>query len=459
MAKKISKKIRSSVRYVALEALERVERGGAYSNLLLNEVIAKNQLAQIDNGLLTELVYGTIARRLLLEYDIAPFIAKAKKVEPWVKTLLCLSVYQFLYLDRVPEHAVINEAVEIAKAKGNPGTGKFVNGVLRNIQRQGVPSLEKIKDPLARLATEISMPLWLTEKFVNEIGEMETRKLGLSLFEHSRVSARVDTRFISREEAISELQEEGIEAQASEISPYGIIAEKGFVAGSLLFENGCLTLQDESSMLVAPALDVEPGQQVLDACAAPGGKTTHIASLLNDEGQVTALDIHQHKIKLIQENAERMHVADVVKTLELDARKAGEVFQDQSFDRILIDAPCSGLGLMRRKPDIKYHKQPQDFEKLPAIQMAILESCAPLLKADGILVYSICTTAPEENQQVVTAFLQQHPEFQLETPAVASILEPAINEKMLTIYPQMFQTDGFFISCMRKKADEVKAWK
>ncbi|MDT2736510.1 16S rRNA (cytosine(967)-C(5))-methyltransferase RsmB [Enterococcus pseudoavium] len=448
---KIPKKLRHSVRFTALEAIERINHGGAYSNLLLNELIQKNQVDGKDTALLTELVYGTISRQLLLTYQIEPFIKKAKKVDPWVKRLLQLSLFQMLYLDRVPDHAIINEAVEIAKAKGNPGTGKFVNGVLRSIQREGVPSLDLIKDPLDRLATEISLPKFLTEKFVAELGEAETRKLGLSLLEPSRVSARIDLRFLSREEAIEALAEDGIDARISELSPYGIVADKGFLAGSELFQNGWLTIQDESSMLVAQALQIEPGQKVLDACAAPGGKTTHIAALLNNEGSVTALDIHEHKLKLVRENAERLRVADTVVTKEMDARKVAETFDAESFDRILVDAPCSGLGLMRRKPDIKYQKQPQDFVQLPKIQLEILKSCAPALKSGGIMVYSTCTIARAENQQVVAEFLATQPDFEKIDLALEEKLQPAIREQMLILYPEMFMTDGFFICAMQKK--------
>ena len=445
---KIPKKLLRSVRFTALEAIERINRGGAYSNLLLNELIQKNQVDGKDTALLTELVYGTISRQLLLAYDIEPFIKKAKKVDPWVRSLLQLSVYQMLYLDRVPDHAIINEAVEIAKAKGNPGTGKFVNGVLRSIQREGVPSLDLIQDPIERLATEISLPRFLTEKFVAEIGEEETRKLGLSLLEPSRVSARIDLRFLTRAEAIEALEEDGIEARISELTPYGIIADKGFLAGSELFQNGWLTIQDESSMLVAQALQVAPGQKVLDACAAPGGKTTHIASLLQE---VTALDIHDHKLKLVRENAERLRVSDTVVTKKMDAREASKNFAPESFDRILVDAPCSGLGLMRRKPDIKYQKKTQDFVQLPKIQLEILKNCAPTLKSGGIMVYSTCTIAKEENQKVIAEFLAAHPDFEKIELDLETKLEPAIHEQMLVLYPEMFMTDGFFICAMRKK--------
>jgi 16S rRNA (cytosine967-C5)-methyltransferase len=448
----MKKSVKKSVRYVALKALERVDQGGAYSNLLLRELIDKSKLNEKDGRLLTELVYGTISHQRLLAFYIQPFIMKAKKVDDWVKLLLELSVYQLLYLDKVPSHAVLNEAVEIAKGRGNEGIGRFVNGVLRNIQRQGVPSLETIEDPMERLSREISLPKFLTKKLVNEIGEEETLELGLSLFDPSHVSCRVDTRNITRDAALDILLEEGIEARKSDVSPYGIVADRGYIAGSSLFRYGLLTIQDESSMLVAPALQVEANHQVLDACAAPGGKTTHIATFLDAEegGKVTSLDIHPHKVSLIEENAKRLHVSDVVEAKELDARAVSETFPENYFDRILVDAPCSGLGLMRRKPDIRYNKQPKDFRKLPVIQLDILESVAPSLKPDGILVYSTCTFAPEENQEVVAEFLNRHPEFSLVEVPVGNVVQSSIKNNMLTIYPHQYMTDGFFISCLRK---------
>lgn len=197
---------------MALITLERVNKGGAYSNLLLNEMINQGDLNQKDVGLFTELVYGTISRQLLLEFYVAPLIAKAKKVDDWVKTLLYLSVYQLEFLDKVPAHAILNEAVEIAKIKGNPGTGKFVNGVLRNYQRQGKPDVEQIGDPIERLSVKISLPIWLTKRLTDQIGYEETEKLGLSLYQPSHVSGRVDIRKYPREQAIETLQAEEISA-------------------------------------------------------------------------------------------------------------------------------------------------------------------------------------------------------------------------------------------------------
>ncbi|MFV0559902.1 MAG: 16S rRNA (cytosine(967)-C(5))-methyltransferase RsmB [Enterococcus sp.] len=450
---KIPNRIKKSVRFAALTAIERISKGGAYSNLLLNEMINKSTLNDKDARLLTELVYGTISHKMLLEFYLAPFIKDAKKVDEWVKSLLILSIYQFEFLDKVPAHAVVNEAVEIAKAKGNPGTGKFVNGVLRTIQRKGLPSTERIQDKIERLSIEVSIPTWLIERLVDQIGYENTKLLGESLYKPSHVSGRIDTNVTTREEAIAALSEEEIDATESLVSPYGIVADKGHLAASQLFNYGLLTIQDESSMLVAPTMQIEPNHQVLDACAAPGGKTTHIATFLEDEvgGQVTALDIHAHKVELIKENAERLHVASVVQPKQMDARTVAENFAPESFDRILVDAPCSGLGLMRRKPDIKYRKKPEDLTQLPQIQLAILESCAPTLKSSGIMTYSTCTILKEENQEVIATFLAKHPEFEKIDVQTNEKVKEVMHDQMLTLYPHQFHTDGFFICCLRKK--------
>lgn len=451
--RQVPKKLRQTVRYAALEALERVEHGGAYSNLLINEMIQKGNLSPVDGRLLTEIVYGTISRQMTLDYYLTPFIKDAKRVDDWVRLLLRLSLYQMEYLDKVPSHAIFNEAVEIAKFRGNPGIGKFVNGVLRKIQREGVPTTDAISDPVDRLSTAISLPRWLTERFIAEIGLEETEKMGHSLQRPSHVSGRVDLRQITREDAIADIQEEGLEVRLSEVSPYGIIADKGFLAGTYLFRLGQMTVQDESSMLVAPALQVEPQHQVLDACAAPGGKTTHIATFLDPEkgGKVVGLDIHKQKVNLILENAQRLHVADVVEAEQMDARKTHEEFPAESFDRILVDAPCSGLGLLRRKPDIRYQKTAEDFQRLPEIQGAILESVAPTLKKGGIMVYSTCTILAAENQEVVARFLADHPDFQQIPVQAEDLITAHQKDDFLTLYPHDFMTDGFFISCLQKK--------
>lgn len=450
----LPKKIYESPRLAALELLVQVSEEDAYSNLLLKTYMTKHRLSDKDSRLMTEIVYGTISRKITLEYGLTDFVEDTSKIDNWVKQLLLLSMYQMEYLDKVPTYSVISEAVKIARAKGNEGIARFVNGVLRNVQRHGPRPTDQIKNRLKRLSTEISIPKWLTKKLVDEIGYEETEKLGYSLLEPSKVSARVDTRHLTIEEAVAELMSEGIQAEASQVSPYGVTADKGFLAGSSLFKKGLLTIQDESSMLVAPSLQIEKHHQVLDACAAPGGKSVHMATYLDEAagGKITALDIYEHKIKLIEENATRLGVSSVIDTKLLDARDVSEAFPDDSFDRILVDAPCSGLGLLRRKPDIKYSKRKEDFLDLQKIQLEILESVVTKVKEWGIITYSTCTITSEENQEVIEMFLAKHPNFEKIEIFGAEKLAESYHDQMLQIYPHQYQTDGFFICSLQRKA-------
>lgn len=445
--------IKKTSRFQAMQILDKTEKSGSYSNILLNEAIQKNNLSSADARLMTELVYGVLQRKITLDYYLSRFLKENQKLDTWVRNLLRLSIYQMVYLERVPAHAILFEAVEIAKKRGHVGISKFINGVLRNAERKGFPTIEEIADPIERLSVSYSLPKWLVEKFVAEIGYEETEVLGESLLNPSHSSARVNEKLTTVQDALDYMQEEGFYVRKSELSTHGVVSDSGHFASSELFKSGKITIQDESSMLVAPALQVEPHHQVLDACAAPGGKTTHIASYLSKEagGKVTALDLHKHKVKLIKENAERLHVSDVVEGLEQDARKIDDTFADETFDRILVDAPCSGLGLMRRKPDIKYTKKPQDFEQLHTIQLDILKHVAPKLKSGGLLIYSTCTITREENSQTVDAFLADHTEFEKEEVFVEGPARKCLNDGFLTIYPHDFQSDGFFISALRKK--------
>lgn len=452
--KKLATAFADHPRFQSLLLLEKVAKNQSYSNLLVSDQIKKSKMSEKDARLFTEIVYGTISRQLTLDYYLEPFIKDAKKIDIWVRVLLRLSLYQLLYLDRVPAYSILNDAVEIAKDYGNQGIGKFVNGVLRNIQRKGVRKISDISDPLERLSIETSIPYELVKKLVADYGIEQTRTIGCSLFERSRVSARLThLSATSKEEIIEELQTEGIEATPSKISPVGIVATKGALARSRAFREGEITIQDESSMLVAPAMQLESQHVVLDACAAPGGKTTHIASYLDAEqgGKVIALDIHQHKLTLIEENAKRLRVADVVKPQLLDARKVKDSFSDETFDRILVDAPCSGLGLMRRKPDIKYTKQIEDFSRLQQIQLEILDSVAAKVKKCGIITYSTCTIVPEENTQVIQKFLSAHPEFEIIAPQGTDHLTKSLHENQLQLLPSDYGTDGFYICCLRRR--------
>ncbi|WP_175988906.1 16S rRNA (cytosine(967)-C(5))-methyltransferase RsmB [Bacillus sp. Marseille-Q1617] len=441
-------KHKKSVREAALDVIEAVEKNQSYSNLLLNSVIEKNELPSKDIGLLTELTYGTIQRKLTLDYFLAPFIKG--KLDDWVRHLLRLSLYQIVYLDRIPDRAVLHEAVEIAKKRGHKGISGLVNGVLRSIQRKGIPSLDEIKDPIERVSIETSHPFWLVKRWEEQFGLDKTREMCEMNLVATKQTARVNTTKLTRDELIHNLSNIGVEVKPSPVTEEAVQTLRGNLVKTDAYQNGELTIQDESSMLVAHALELEKNMKVLDACAAPGGKTTHIAELLGGTGEVYALDLHKHKVKLIDENASRLGLSNIF-TSTLDSRKAGEKFEKESFDRILVDAPCSGLGVLRRKPDIKYAKKEADLHSLQKIQLDILSAAAPLLKKDGILVYSTCTVDKNENEGTVRTFLSDHPEFTAyHLKNLPEAVQPFIEGNELQIFPQDFGGDGFYISCFIK---------
>lgn len=438
-------------RNLAVTVLTRVKKQNSYSNLALDAALQQAHLASRDAALATNLVYGVIQRQMTLDYFLAPFVA-GKKLEDWVQVLLETAVYQMQYLDKVPNRAIFYESTEIAKRRGHAGIAKLVTAVLRHIQREGVPTLAAINDPIERLSVASSTPRWLVETLIDQQGMAKATSILNVIDQPAHASIRVNTAKTTLGELKALLSPMFPDLAPSPISPVGLIAPSGYLAGTPAFANGDYTMQDESSMLVAPSLAIEPGDQVLDACAAPGGKTTHIAQYLNAEagGKVTAVDLHPHKVKLIEQNAKRLGLSDRVATLAADARSLGDRFADQSFDRVLVDAPCSGLGLIRRKPEIKYAKTAADPLHLQQIQLEILASVAPLLKIGGRMTYSTCTMVQEENQAVVANFLAAHPDFVQVAVPTDKPLEKAHHAPALQLFPDDYGTDGFFIASFKR---------
>lgn len=452
LAKKTNQVIRKSSRYLAMETLEKIEKQQAYSNLAINDMIEKNSLSRPDANLYTELVYGVTQRRYTLDYYLSPYLKKQKKIENWVKQLLRLSIYQAEFLDRIPDFAIIDEAVEIAKERGHKGTSSLVNGVLRNYQRKGHPDIEDISDPVEQFSIKYSVNKSLTGILIEENGAERANSIAASLLERSKASARINRRYTTRDAVILQSVESDIELTKSDLSTDGVVANKGHLSELPAFKKGEITIQDESSMLVAEVMAVEPDHLVLDACAAPGGKTTHIANFVNSDlgGKVYSSDLHPHKVKLIDENVNRQGFEDVVETSVLDAKKAGAVYEANTFDRILIDAPCSGIGLTRRKPDIKYTKTAEDIEHLQKVQLDILNSVADLVKPSGILTYSTCTIIDKENQDVIQAFLATHDDFKLRRISLDDSKVEINEEGYIAIKPDSYGTDGFFIVNLEK---------
>ncbi|QFK70931.1 16S rRNA (cytosine(967)-C(5))-methyltransferase RsmB [Pradoshia sp. D12] len=445
---------KKNVREVALDILVSVEKSQAYSNLSLNHAIKENELSPQDVGLLTELTYGTIQRKMTLEYYVKPFIKNPKKLQSWVLLLIEMTVFQMFYLDRVPDRAAIHEAVEIAKKRGHRGIASLVNGVLRSIQRDGVPSLDDIKDPLEKISVSTSHPLWLVRKWAEEFGVAKTKEMCEENLHAPVQTGRVNLTKISREELMEKLKSEGYMVEPSLLIEEGIRCLKGNMALSASFKEGLFSIQDESSMLVAYALAPKENDTILDSCAAPGGKTMHMAEKMNDTGQIYALDLHAHKTKLIDMQAKRLGLSNIV-TKQMDARKTQEFFETEMFDKVLVDAPCSGLGVLKRKPDAKYTKSENDLSALAKIQFDILHQVSQLVKKGGTIVYSTCTVGNDENNDVIDAFIQAHPEFEKDLTLKERMPEPVrpyIMDNSLQVLPQYFGSDGFFIASIRKKA-------
>lgn len=452
-----------SPRELAMDTLVKVTQTGAYSNLQLNRTLLDAGLQRADAGLVTELVYGTIQRQATLDYWLSRFVSKGlHKLEPWVHQLLRMSAYQLLYLDRIPAHAAVNEAVTIAKKRGHAGISGMVNGVLRSIDRgRGELQAAEIKhaDPVVQIALRHSYPEWLVSRWVAAYGVQQAEEICAAGNEHPHSSLRVNTLKGSRADAITLLTDAGFDAKPSAVAPAGIAIERGGnLADTAGFRDGLWSVQDESSMLVAEVVAPKAGMQVLDCCAAPGGKSTHLAELMGGKGKVWANDLHAHKRDLIVSQSERLKLRNVEAITE-DALKLSERFKPQSMDAVLLDAPCSGFGVIKRKPEIKWTKTAGDVSDIAAVQQRLLHAVCELVRPGGVLVYSTCTIEKDENEQQISRFLQEHPEFELDGNWPEVILDQLKNAGVIDenfagqaqLLPQHFGSDGFYIARMVRR--------
>ncbi|MBD5431766.1 MAG: 16S rRNA (cytosine(967)-C(5))-methyltransferase RsmB [Lactobacillus sp.] len=433
-----------TARSIALETLIRVLQDGSYSNISLNNSLRNSKLSVTDQKLTTRLVYGTIQYKIFLDYQLKNLI-KTKLSEKYLKPLLLMSAYQIFFLDKIPNRAVLDEANKLAKQFGRHHSSgyKIVNGILRSLIRRGQILPEKT-NTIKYLSVKESIPEWLVKYFIDNWGEKRTESILVSLNKPAENSIRLSS-LSNRNAILQKLSRDGFDPKESDLSDHNYILNHGGIATSKLFEDGKVTIQDEAASLVVDAFDFTGHEQVLDACSAPGGKTVQIAEHLTD-GTVTALDIHDKKLRLVRKNAQRMGVSDRVKTVGIDARKANEYFSDRQFAKILVDAPCSGLGLLRRKPEIRYTKNKADLLNLQRVQLSILDQVSQLLEKNGELVYSTCTISHEEDEDVVKKFLQDHSDFEL-VPFKLDKIES--KNGMLKILPDSYGSDGFFIAKFR----------
>lgn len=449
-----------SGRSIALEVLIEVERKRAFSNLELNAALKRSTLERREASLATELVYGTLSRLNTLDWLANQLLTKPiHKLEPWLRNLLRLSLYQLKYLDKIPDRAVVHEAVEEAKRHGHQGTVGLLNGVLRNFQRRR----EELQIPapwpkFKKIAIEHSHPEWLVKRWLGIYGEKETVAMCQMNNQPPSISLRANRLKGTKEDLIQLLEEEFPDARmkASQVTEEGLlISQVGNPALSHAFQKGWCTIQDESSMLVAYALASKPGMAVLDTCAAPGGKTTHIAETMQNQGSIMALDIHAYKLKLIEENAARLGI-NIIQTKQADAMDLPADLSKDPFDRILVDAPCTGFGVIRRKPDLKWQKSEKDMEAIAKIQLQILKQASQWIKSDGYLIYSTCTVDPEENGRLVHQFVDENPDFALDSSLIKDMpeeLHPYFHKSgsYIQILPQYLGSDGFFIARIKRK--------
>jgi 16S rRNA (cytosine967-C5)-methyltransferase len=441
------------VRAAAAEVVYDVFENGAYANVALVQALRKGDYSDIDRRFMTELVYGTVKAVGTLDWILRQYVPKpVSKIQPFIRAVLRVGIYQLKYLEKVPAAAVCNESVEIAKKHGNAGAVKFVNAVLRNIVRNP----EKAAFPEGKgkatlhLALSSLHPEWIVRQWIKRFGYDDAKRLCEFDNEPAVLSIRTNTLKTTRDELFSALKKDGWEAELSSFAPEGILCKgnHGSLDSAELLAKGHFQVQDESSMQVAHVLDPKPGEFVIDACSAPGGKTTHIAQLMQNKGRIAAFDLYETKLKRIQENAERLGIT-CIETIEDDARHIGERFKGQA-DRMLIDAPCSGMGVLRRRADARWRKTEKGNAELPALQLEILDGAVPALKTGGILVYSTCTIEPAENQEVVAEFLKRHEEFVLEKTGSFLPIKKRPDEDMVQFYPHKDGIDGFFIARMRK---------
>lgn len=446
-----------TARELAVQVLGRVEGEAAYANLLLQKSL--NVLSDIrDRQLTTLLVNGTLKNRLTLDYALRRHLRGPLSELPHeVRWILRISTFQILYLSKIPPSAAINEGVELVKKRQGKYTS-LVNGVLRRVLESDWditwPSREK--EPVRYLSIRYSHPEWMVKRWLKRYGIDETEALCLANNEPAMTWIRTNTLKITRENLRERLESEGVTVTLGDRVPESLkIEDFGSMDKLQSFQEGLFTVQDESSQLVAHILNPGAGDQILDACSAPGGKTTHLAQKMENQGNILAFDILSRKLELVDELADRLGITIINPQLG-DARELPGV-ADFSCHKVLVDAPCSGLGVIRRRADMRWNKKEEEIKELAELQLAILERAARSVAADGELVYSTCTLEPEENFEVVKAFRTRHPEFV--SVNLAEELPFQLTDKRdlhqankgtLQILPHKHGMDGFFLAKFRR---------
>ncbi len=419
-----------NARELVVNLLYKIEVGEAYSNTTLDKELNKSSLSREDKALASQIFYGVLTWKLTIDEIIKRYSkVRLKKISPWILNILRIAIYQIVWLDKIPVSAAVNESVKLAKKYGHPASANFTNAVLRKVEKNELDKLfEYLKGNVLTdgeiIAITTSHPVWLVDELLKEYDEKFVVELLDSNNMVPDVTLRVNTLKTTRDELKKLLELKKIECE------YGKLQDSLIVKKINQFDSPLYTVQDESAQLACLMLDPQKGENVLDACSAPGGKTTYLAQLMHNEGRIDAWDIHEHRVNLVKETANKLGIS-IVDAKVCDASEY-DYSCDEKYDRVLLDVPCSGIGVIRKKPEIKWTRQESDIPELVNIQRRILNNCWRYVKPGGVLIYSTCTVLKQENDEQVKWFLNGHPEFEL------------VEERK--IYPHIDNSDGFFIA-------------
>lgn len=431
-------------REIALKVLYEVDKNEAYSNIALDEALKqarkiRHEIDQRDIGFISEIVYGTISWRLTIDEAIKKYSnIRIKKISPWILNILRMGIYQILFLDKVPKSAAVNEGVNLAKRYGHKASSNFVNAILRKVEKKDYEEFFEIKDDVERISKTTSMPVWIVEELLeqNELQKVEEICQASNL--KPKLSIRVNNLKTDRQTLKKELEKEKIKVKDGETERFLFLEEAKNIENLESFQKGEFTVQDEAAGHIANVLNPQPNEKVLDACSSPGGKTTYMAELMNNQGIIKAWDLHEHRVKLVDKAAKRLGIT-IIETEVKDASIYEEKYFE-FFDKILLDVPCLGIGVLKRKPDIKWKRKKEDIKQIVKIQEAILKNCSRYLKIGGELVYSTCSILKEENEEIINQFIKNNKNFEI--------------KEELQIYPNE-KTDGFFICKMQKNQFKI----
>ena len=438
-------------RQIAFLALRGVDRG-AFADVAIDKVLHQTELSGVDRRLLTELVYGCVRRQRTLDALIDQLATKRTQQPPDLRIILRLGLYQLRYLNQIPASAAVNTTVELAKQNGFLGLAGFVNGFLRQYLRSSEVSdpLHLSESPIERLGVLHSLPNWIVQVWLDQFGLSETEKLCEYMNLPPHLDLRVNTLRSSLAEVEAAMQSAGIPVERVPHLPQALRVAHGLGAIQHLpgFQEGWWIVQDSSAQLVSYLVDPQPGEVVADACAAPGGKTMHLAELMDDRGTVWACDRTPSRLKRLQQNVDRLQL----KSIQIHVGDSRELPQlVGQCDRVLIDAPCSGLGTLNRHADARWRQTPETVEKLSQLQQEILAHTASWVKPNGTLVYATCTLHPAENESVIHNFLSQNPDWRVDSPGLDSAIAPFLNpEGWAKVLPHQQGMDGFFMIRLKR---------